>query len=119
MNWKSPALFAASAAMAAVLSLPADAQSQSQRRAAAAQRAGQPTVFISRDETGRTRTRLIVTPRSYLDGGTEVLPGQRKFTDYVNPPFRSVIGDVLGPGRDDDRQPLNARIESGGVRVPW
>ena len=117
MNWTLPAAFAASALLAAALALPAEAQSPSQRRAAAAQRAGQPTVFISRDETGRTRTRLIVTPRSYLDGGTEVLPGQRKFTDYVNPPFRSAINDALGPGQDDDRQPLNARIESGGVRV--
>jgi hypothetical protein len=117
MNWKWPAVLAASAMMAAALALPAEAQNQSQRRAAAAQRAGQPTVFISRDETGRTRTRLIVTPRSYLDGGTEVLPGQRKFTDYAIPPFHSAIGDVLGPGRDFDRQPLNSRIESGGVRV--
>ncbi len=118
MNCKWSALLAASAVVvAAVLSLPAEAQSQSQRRAAAAQRAGQPTVFITRDETGRTRTRLIVTPRSYLDGGTEVLPGQRKFTDYVHPPYRSIINDALGPGRDFDRQPLNSRIESGGVRV--
>jgi hypothetical protein len=33
------------------------------------------TVFTSRDETGRTRTRIIVQKRSYLDGGTEVMPG--------------------------------------------
>jgi hypothetical protein len=38
------------------------------------------------DETGRARTRITVKPRSYLDGGTEVLPGERKFTDYANPP---------------------------------
>ena len=25
-------------------------------------------------------------PRSYLDGGTEVVPGERKFTDYVAVP---------------------------------
>jgi len=34
----------------------------------------------------RSPTRVIVTKRSYLDAGTEVKPGQRKFTDYVYPP---------------------------------
>jgi len=38
------------------------------------------------DETGRARTRITVKPRSYLDGGTEVFPGERKFTDYAYPP---------------------------------
>ena len=38
------------------------------------------------DESGRVHTRIRVQPRSYLDGGTEVLPGERKFTDYVTPP---------------------------------
>jgi len=31
------------------------------------------------------RTRITVRKRSYLDGGTEVLPGERKFTDYALP----------------------------------
>ena len=38
------------------------------------------------DENGRARTRITVKPRSYLDGGTEVLPGERKFMDYAQPP---------------------------------
>ena len=38
------------------------------------------------DENGRVRTRIRVQPRSYLDGGTEVVPGERKFTDYAFPP---------------------------------
>ena len=38
------------------------------------------------DENGRARTRLTVKPRSYLDGGTEVLPGERKFMDYAQAP---------------------------------
>ena len=33
------------------------------------------TVIVSRDERGRTRTKIIVQKRSYLDGGTEVMPG--------------------------------------------
>ena len=38
------------------------------------------------DENGRARTRITVRPRSFLDGGTEVLPGERKFMDYAMPP---------------------------------
>ena len=38
------------------------------------------------DENGRARTKITVRPRSYLDGGTEVVPGERKFTDYAYPP---------------------------------
>ena len=78
-------------------------------------RSGQHTVFVSRDESGRTRTRIIVTPRSYLDGGTEVLPGQRKFTFQDAQPYWSPI-DILGPGKNYDRQPLNPRWEQGWTR---
>jgi hypothetical protein len=38
------------------------------------------------DENGRARTRITVKPRSFLDGGTEVLPGERKFMDYAQAP---------------------------------
>jgi len=34
----------------------------------------------------RGRTRVYVTRRSWLDAGTEVVPGERKFTDYAFPP---------------------------------
>ena len=73
------------------------------------------TVIVTHDENGRTRTRIVVTPRSYLDGGTEVLPGQRKFTDYAIPPF-SRPTDVLGPRWTFDRQPLNPIWEQGWTR---
>ena len=33
----------------------------------------------------RPRARVTVEPRSFLDAGTEVLPGERKFTDYAFP----------------------------------
>jgi hypothetical protein len=39
-----------------------------------------------RAQQQRPRTRITVRGRSYLDGGTEVLPGERKFTDYALPP---------------------------------
>jgi|GEM_PF-235961 hypothetical protein len=45
------------------------------------------TVMVSRDEDGRTRTRIIVQKRSYLDPGTETFPGERgRNTDYVENP---------------------------------
>lgn len=31
------------------------------------------------------RTKIYVTRRSWLDAGTEVVPGERKFTDYAFP----------------------------------
>jgi len=34
----------------------------------------------------RPRARVTVAPRSFLDAGTEVKPGERKFTDYAFPP---------------------------------
>ena len=103
-------VLAASAILAATFATPGDAAPR--KRYAAKRPAGQPTVFVSRDETGRTRTQIIVTPRSYLDGGTEVLPGQRKFTDYINPPNYRPL-DVLGPGKGYDRMPLNGPFDYG------
>jgi hypothetical protein len=41
----------------------------------------------------RNRSRIRVAPRSFLDGGTEVIPGDRKFTDYAFPPGR--LGEPL------------------------
>jgi hypothetical protein len=38
------------------------------------------TVVVHRDEQGRTRTKIIVQKRSYLDGGTEVMPGDNADT---------------------------------------
>ena len=44
------------------------------------------TVFTSRDENGRQRTRIIIQKRSYLDPGTDVLPGSRHDNDYAAAP---------------------------------
>jgi hypothetical protein len=51
----------------------------------------------------RPRARVVVLPRSYLDAGTEVLPGERKFLDYAYPPTY---------------QPENVVTNIGG-RVGW
>ena len=54
------------------------------------------------------RTRVYVTTRSWLDAGTEVLPGDRKFQDYAFPPafgYPTFARENLN--RPIDRQPLN------------
>ena len=39
------------------------------------------------DAATKKRARIVVQKRSYLDAGTEVLPGTRKYTDYAFPIF--------------------------------
>jgi hypothetical protein len=73
------ALAAAAAVTVALASTPADAQGRRYNRADRSER----ITFI--DENGRARTKITVRPRSYLDGGTEVFPGERKFMDYAQP----------------------------------
>src|SRR5262245_11966523 len=51
------------------------------------------------------RARITVEPRSFLDAGTEVLPGERKFTDYAFP-----AGSYS--------MPLSV-VQSTGGRVGW
>ena len=51
------------------------------------------------------RARITVEPRSFLDAGTEVLPGERKFTDYAFP---------TGPYA----MPLSV-VQNTGGRVGW
>ena len=105
---------ATTAATLLVLASPA-AEAQDRKRSSA--RPDQQTVFVSRDENGRTRTKIIVQKRSYLDGGTEILPGQRPFLDYVIPPYYSPLETALGPGKNFDRMPLNPQWESGWPRM--
>jgi hypothetical protein len=57
-------------------------------------------------------TRVYVTKRSWLDAGTEVLPGDRKFTDYAFPPGYSFAREI--GSRPIDRQPLNPPSDLGG-----
>ena len=76
----------------------------------------QRTVYTYTDENGRRRTKIIVQRRSYLDAGTTVLPGQRKYSDYAIQPYYSAF-DVLGPGRGShDRNPIYPRWEFGGAQ---
>jgi hypothetical protein len=61
----------------------------------------------------RPRARIVVAPRSFLDAGTEVVPGERKFTDYAFPPNYHPMGSISNVGGRVgwDRSPL--------PRGPW
>jgi hypothetical protein len=66
-------------------------------------------------------TRIFVTKRSWLDAGTEVLPGDRKFTDYAFPPelgYPSFARE--NNNRPIDRSPMNPPSDMGGYpsRIP-
>lgn len=58
------------------------------------------------------RTRVFISRRSWLDGGTEVLPGDRKFTDYALAPGyhygRTIDRTNVG------RNPLSDNYDLGG-----
>ena len=115
MAWKLSIALIAAIVVAAALPPTADAAT---RRKPAGQQIqtgpAQRTVYTRTDEFGRKRTTIIVQRRSYLDPGTTVLPGQRKYSDYATQPFYSPT-DVLGPGRGSyERNPIGARWEFGG-----
>ena len=44
------------------------------------------TIYVSRDEDGRRRTRIIIQKRSYLNPGTESFPGERSVHEYAHLP---------------------------------
>ena len=91
MTWKFPAanklavLLAASAVVAVSFDItPASAQSRRQYDDRGRPYYGPNGPNVSYQQGPRTR--IYVTKRSWLDAGTEVLPGERKFTDYAYPP---------------------------------
>jgi len=60
-------------------------------------------------------TRIFITKRSWLDAGVEVLPGDRKFSDYAFPPeFGYPSFARENNNRPIDRQPLNPPSDLGG-----
>jgi len=83
----------------------ADAQQTRVRRAVDAGPGS--TTIVSRDEQGRVRTKILVQKRSYLDGGTEVMPGDVSGTNrdalinsfYYNPSSASVSNHNIVPSR--------------------
>ena len=120
MTWKFPAAnkLAALLAAAAIIAVGFDmtaANAQSKRQSDDRGRAyygpNGPNVSYQQGP----RTRVYVSKRSWLDAGTEVLPGDRKFTDHAFPsPFGYPTFARENNNRPIDRQPLNPPSDLGG-----
>jgi hypothetical protein len=106
MRQKIVAGLAVLAAAAAALALPAQAQT---RRPPA----GSETITVI-DETGRTRTKIVVRPRSWLDPGPEEIPGSNKSLDYAMPPNYSVFYDRNNYNGTWSRNPLPGPFDVPG-----
>lgn len=112
-------IFASAIAVAAALGLlaaPADAAAKKKRVVTAA---ADHTVFISRDEDGRTRTRIIIQKRSYLDPGTEVMPGDRNDHDYAILPTQSAIGVLDNTAFGGNQSALPGPFGLESKNNPW
>lgn len=103
-------LLSAVAVVAVTLAAPADAATKKKTRVndrAVAYSASGPNVSY---QSG-PRTRVFITKRSWLDAGVEVLPGDRKFTDYAYPQGETFARGNLN--RPLDRSPLNPPSDFG------
>jgi len=95
MFLKFPAATIAMGVALAVLVAPAFAQDgQAKKKKTAVTTNRDHTVQVSRDEDGRTRTRIIIQKRSYLDPGTEQFPGERSDHFYAELPNHRAAGVV-------------------------
>ena len=90
--------------------------------AAQAQTKKQYVYTTTRGAPAKPRARVTVAPRSFLDAGTEVRPGDRKFTDYAFPPGNAGIGisAVTNTGGKVgwDRSPMMQPFQLPGYN-PW
>ena len=111
MKVSAAGLALALAVPALVASIPAQAEQLKYDRNGHTAYQGGPNVVVQQGP----HTRLYISKRSWLDAGTEVLPGDRKFTDYAFPPeigFPTFARE--NNNRPIDRQPLNPPSDLGG-----
>jgi hypothetical protein len=95
MGLKVPVAAIALATVLALVAAPAFAQDGQDKKKKTVVMNRDHTVQVSRDEDGRTRTRIIIQKRSYLDPGTETFPGERVGnTGYIENP-NQYAGSVL------------------------
>jgi hypothetical protein len=85
------AVFALVAAVG-LMATPAMAQTNPPAKKKAVVASRDHTIQVSRDEDGKTRTRVIIQKRSYLDPGTETFPGERSDHDYAVLPNHKASG---------------------------
>jgi len=116
MRLKTIAAVLAFAGALALLAAPADAAPK-KKRVVVTNRDG--TVFVSRDEKGRTHTRIIIQKRSYLDPGTETFPGERGDHDYAMLPNQHASGVLDNTIFGSSMSPLPGPFTLPGNNNPW
>lgn len=90
------AVLAATVLLAFTVTGPANAASKAQEFSAQKRQAS----------SKQRPARVIVRSRSYLNAGTEVKPGERKFTDYVYGPNYSPTSVIDNTPAGGNRSPL-------------
>jgi hypothetical protein len=113
MHLKSAAALCFGLVIFGLAAAPADAQTR-QRVVV-----GDGTRYMERGEDGRVRTRIVIQRRSFLDGGTEVLPGSQRYTDYVHPYGSSPLNVVEGTNIGRLRWPLPGPYDLAGKDNPY
>jgi hypothetical protein len=132
MNWKIPAANQIAVLLAAVafVAIGFDTRAGAQSQTPTPKQQAKPLKPQQYDDRGRPyygqsgpnvsyqqgpHTRVFITKRSWLDAGVEVLPGDRKFTDYAFPPEYGYPDFAReNKNRPIDRQPLNPASDMGG-----
>jgi hypothetical protein len=114
MRLKSIATVLAVVGAIALLTAPADAAAKKKRVVTTRGN----TVFVSRDEGGRKRTRIIIQKRSYLDPGTETFPGENTGQGYAMSPTHSA-SSVIKNTIFDLSTPLPGPFTLPGKNNPW
>jgi hypothetical protein len=129
MTWKFPAALLATIAVVAVGfgAVPVSAQTPTKQKPTKQAPAARQFDAQGRPYYGSNgpnvsymegpHTRVFVSKRSWLDAGTEVLPGDRKFTDYAFPPAIGYPDFAReNNNRPIDRQPTNPPSDMGGYQ---
>ena len=108
----------AAAIVLATVAVSSDAEAQNQQTRAAKKSAAKKygPVPISMDPPPRAR--ITVQRRLFLDAGTYVVPGERKFTDYAIPPGYSPFS-VIDNTAFAHRSPLPGPFDLPGRDNPW
>src|SRR5262245_65871659 len=115
----------AAIALVGALALPtvqADAQTNPQKKRTVVYNNRDNTVQISRDEDGRTRTRVIIQKRSFLDPGTETFPGERVGnTGYVQNATQTAgsVIDNSSAGLRDTKSGLTGQFSLHREDTSW
>ena len=107
---------AAAIALTSVAITPADAQSQKRTvTKKSAKKYGPVPISMA-----PPRARITVQRRTFLDAGTHVIPGDRKFTDYAYPPtyYPASVADNRA-GMYVDQSALPGPFTLPGRDNPW